>query len=374
MTKRAFGRETKFQRVKAELETLANRLGPDEKLPAIRDLAENYGVSLNTLVGVLDELENLNIVYRRAGKGVFVSPSRPRTIWLICNPYYFAHNHSPFWDVLVEEAHIRASNGNENLSMHFSLPIGGIDFALHQTLVEEIKTGKVQGIIAVGLNVPTIQWIEEQGVPCIAYAGRASHIVAQDYGIMVRLGVKALVERGCRRLSLWRHAEPIGESVRENCPVTEMFVDSVRSFGLEPDPALIKNSEHLLATQRVAPRDKQGYQTAFEVFDTGEEWPDGVLITEDIMAHGALLALAKLGIRPGRDMLIASHSNRGTSVLLGSEEDIIRLEFDPAEIVQNLFEMLEILMSGGNLDSHIVAYKDAKVKMVEPRLVLPIGK
>ena len=101
------------------------------------------------------------------------------------------------------------------------------------------------------------------------------------------------------------------------------------------------------------------------------EWPDGIVVADDTMMQGGLLAMSRMGIRPGRDVLIASHANKGTSAFLGDEENIIRLEYDPAEVVEHLFEVLETLMDGKTPNNTVLYYSDVKAHLVQPNVILP---
>jgi hypothetical protein len=52
----------------------------------VLELCDTLGVSKATLDGALRELEGHNMVYRRHGVGIFVSPLMRRTIVVICPP------------------------------------------------------------------------------------------------------------------------------------------------------------------------------------------------------------------------------------------------------------------------------------------------
>lgn len=373
MSGRAFGRETKFQKVRTELETLANRLGPEQKLPSIRELSVTMGASVSTLTGALEELENQNLVYRRHGVGIFVSPSRVKSIWLICDSQFFSRGHSPFWDVLVEHARVRALKNNEHLSMHFTLPEGQPDETLHHALVEEIQAGRVHGIIGIGLGRSTAEWILSQKVPYTAFASWAPYVVAMHYTGMVQEGVEALIAQGCQRIGLWKPTEPYNaerDPMPTYCPQTQTFIETLEAHQMPIDESLIRNNWHLLSEPTREPFQQQGYRTAKEVFEQDQLQPDGIIITDDIMTHGALLAMARMGIKPGHDIQIASHTNKGTSVLL-EEEDIIRIEFDPEAVIQRLFALLETLMAGVTPQDTEEYFSDAQAQLIRPKIVLP---
>jgi hypothetical protein len=48
---------------------------------------------------------------------------------------------------------------------------------------------------------------------------------------------------------------------------------------------------------------------------------------------------------PGKDLQIATHSNRGTTVLSPYEAVLIRLEIDPAQVVNTMFSAISDLMN-----------------------------
>jgi len=93
---------------------------------------------------------------------------------------------------------------------------------------------------------------------------------------------------------------------------------------------------------------EQGYRTATEVFGAPRrEWPDGIVVTDDMMTRGALVALQNMGVRVGEDVEIATHANRGSKALLGYDHRLTLVEVDPARVVSKMFGLLETLMDGG---------------------------
>jgi DNA-binding LacI/PurR family transcriptional regulator len=130
----------------------------------------------------------------------------------------------------------------------------------------------------------------------------------------------------------------------------EAFQQALQEHGLPFLPQLLRHGYQLAAGERQTVRQshqEQGFHFAQEVFSGPRKWrPDGVVIADDMMTHGALIALDKLKVRAGTDLKIATHANRGSMVLLGREDDLTLIEIDPAEIVQAMFDMLETLMAG----------------------------
>jgi DNA-binding LacI/PurR family transcriptional regulator len=74
--------------------------------------------------------------------------------------------------------------------------------------------------------------------------------------------------------------------------------------------------------------------------------PDGIVILNDLMTQSALATFRELGVRVNHDVTIATQSNKDSSILVGYESLLIRLEVDPAEVARALFQTLESLMQG----------------------------
>lgn len=346
-------RETKVQGAFTRLRSLAYQLGPGAKLPTFLELRDTLQVSKVTLDTALRELENQDVVVRRHAVGIFVSERVRKTVSLLCNPSFFrGANHSPFWDVLVEQAHARATDLEENLRLDFTLPVPGAENALQPALLEDLQQGRIQGIIGIGLETETYRSLEAAGIPIVAFAGAGQWQVAVDDTEVYRLAVRALADRGCRRIALWkpvpafRRVSVTGESAF--LQPRRHFEAAVRDVGLEFHPGLIEDNRQLVTGntgETSVSSQEQGFDTARRVYGGSDLKPDGVVITDDIMTHGALVALDNLGHRVGRDLQIASHSNRGSQLFLG-RDGLLLLETDPAEMVRELFKMLGQLMHG----------------------------
>ena len=83
--------------------------------------------------------------------------------------------------------------------------------------------------------------------------------------------------------------------------------------------------------------------------------PDGIVVLDDMMTRGALTAISQLGIVPGRDVQIASHTNVGSQVLFGYENSLVFLEIDPSKVAEAMFELLETLMRGETPENAVVS-------------------
>jgi DNA-binding LacI/PurR family transcriptional regulator len=366
---RYFGRSSKFQNLCTKLYELATHLGPNEKLPTIVQLRDSMNVSMATLNLALKELESQNIIYRKHGVGIYVSPQLDRkSICLICESAFMqTANHSPFWDILMEQAQARAVNYKENFELHFTQPKGTFNGPLLRGLSNDMESGHVDGVIGVGIGRGLGEWIQSQDVAYVSIFGPGQYKLYLDNQRLIQLGVEQLRESGCKRLGLWMPVpsnRPRVEETEWNGATGSQFLVSVENSGLIPYPELVQLNHHLLPNIgdiTLQSHQEQGFHLATKVFSRPRsEWPDGILITDDMMTYGAFIAMQKMGVVFGRDVQAISHANRGSSVLIGLETQLTLLEYDPAEIVHQAFHMLECLMIGQVPEQESV--------LVQPRL------
>ena len=361
------GKPTKFQSICGRLTDLAYELGPDAKLPTVLQLREQMGVSMATLNSVLTELETQRVVRRRHGVGIYVSPDiRQNRICLICDPSFFrVSGISPFWGILVEKVRCRAEKEHEAFSFHFSLdvtednsPLEFDDFgltvqSLPEALSDDIRNGRIDGVLGVGLSMATSEWIQRQNVPFVGFAGPGQYIFVLDSEESIRQGTTALCEAGCQRIGFWSPVAPHRYTeLPFNTKPIATFEEALTTQGRVFDSSLVWDNQHLIPAGggiQTLSHQEQGYHGAMEAFGPHTdraEWPDGIYSTDDMLTQGLLTGLQRLGVRVGEEIKIVTHANIGSPVLLGWEDRITRLEVDPSEIVEGMFDILETLMHG----------------------------
>ena len=354
-------------------------------MPTIRQLGADLGVSLSTLNAALAELEDRDVIRRRQGSGIFVAPTLGRrNLCLICNPASLLDfGTSPIWGQMIDAARRRAGDLDENLSIHFAQIANELstEAALHGRLAGDIAARNVQGVLSIGLPHALTRWIEGCGVPVVSFAGPSDYIVWLSRPEVIARGVEELTRRGCRTLVLWiplsahQPEPPTGEAV-------QAFKDALGSHGLPYRADL---------AERFAPRISpdapsmqsfpgQGFEAMTRIAASEGPRPDGIMSTDDMLTQGLLMAMARHGLRPGRDVHIATQSNRHSPALLGWEEAITRIEFDPAEIVAAMFDALESLLAGEApagavpvpMDPSLPDYQPPERQiLIRPRIIQP---
>jgi DNA-binding LacI/PurR family transcriptional regulator len=360
-----FAHRTKTQALTSYLTDLAHELGPEARLPTMQQLCEELNVSVVTLNRALSELEAQNIITRKHGVGIFVSSRlQQKTIGLVYDRDILQPDTSPFAALLVEEARRRAKAGHESFSLFLSEPSSPSgSLPVHDDLADAVRAKRLHGILFVGEQNPTAaRWIEEQGVPIVAlaYTPLATWRVCLDHAETSRLGVKSLATQGCQRIALLL---PLGSGLGRipddpSFPELDAFKSALKKAGLPFDQSLVWRYDDLRSDFVTSDSNQeQGFHAVNELFADEKNRPDGLVILDDMMARGALVALSKLGLRPGIEIQIATHTNKGSTALHGYEDDLFFIEIDPAQIVGALFSMLETLMSGQSPPDKVISIR-----------------
>lgn len=352
---------TKGQALCAQITELALELGADAKLPTVLQLCAQLGVSVTTLNTVLAELESQKVIYRRHGVGIFVSPQlRQKCVGLVCAPNFFRPGISPFWQQLIEGVNGRAAAAGEGFRFYLAMPPARPELPVSEDLFDDVNAGRLHGVLMIGQADATTAWLGAQGVPVVNFAGDGPWSVQLDYATIVRIAVERLVAQDCRDLAIASPAEPdsFGKNALSLAP--QGFVEELQQRALPAEKSWIWDASLALEAGAAPMPDthqEQGYRAIMEMFGPKrvlEKMPQGLIITDDMMARGALSALNKLGVRPRKDVQIISHLNRDSMVLHEYEEELDFVIIDPAKVIRSVFETLEVLMNGENPSGPVV--------------------
>jgi DNA-binding LacI/PurR family transcriptional regulator len=347
----------KFDQTCAQLSQMAYNLGPDARMPTFANLCEQTRVSKATLDAALGQLEAQGIIMRRQGAGIFVSSALKRSIALVCDPQFSLEPRlRGFWELIVREARLRVAGSHYDLAFHFSTletDSATEGPALHPALMDDIQAGRAQGVLTVGLPDATVEWISGQGTAVVAFAGLGPVSVNMDVVDVVKLGVEALAARGCRRLALW--SETGDEPRKGKRAEARVFRRALTARGLEfHNEWLRPQAPEIMGVSSF----DQAREWVQDVFGAPRKcWPDGLLITNDILTRDVMPALQKLDIVANRDIIIASHANTDSPVLRPYEDDLTLIEYDSGEIVQSMFNQLETLLRGEPLSHQHIKIK-----------------
>src|SRR3569833_2790407 len=80
---------------------------------------------------------------------------------------------------------------------------------LRDRCMEEIASGRVLAVLAIGLPRDMLTHINQFGVPVIGFAGAGNHLVVLDMYVQIEAATTMLLDAGCRRLEFWSRSLPI---------------------------------------------------------------------------------------------------------------------------------------------------------------------
>ncbi|MBC2603480.1 GntR family transcriptional regulator [Puniceicoccus vermicola] len=344
MTQPSPSPRNKQAHVISDLTLTAHRLGPGTKLPTAQDLAKKYEITLTTLDRALAKLETQGVIHRRQGSGIYVSQYlNQKRVGLVFGQNLFQFGSSAFCLLLLQHCEKRARDQNERFTF-FLLQPGedqtSAETIVNQDLSESLKQGKLDGLLLCDLKDPAHRkWIREQEIQTVAlFNFQGSPAVIMDMKTMIDLAAGALAKKGCKTIGLLGILRSHTPVVRQAATKYSLkLVDSwIGCPDDENDPPFDRHED-------------MGIELMSHLLEENEGLPDGLIVTDDVLARGACLALKKAGLVIGKDLQIATHANRGSLALEYWQDSLIRVEFDPAEVVDKMFAMLEVLMSGKTL-------------------------
>jgi len=314
----------------------------------------------------LAELEAANVLVRRQGSGLYVSPKLHRkTIGVLLDSAFFERPEaSPFWGMLwgrcAAIAQQRSETRNEAYVFHMVSSRSFPETPLPDAFDADLRAGRIHALLAFGIEGPMADALERTGLPFISFGGEGPHRVMTDPRAATCMGVAALAARGCKRIGFWEPIPPYRrvDYTRKSVHWFRMALEAV-SIPFVPELVRLNRPEgvsleHGISTEVVTTEShqEQGMRTALEVFGGGAR-PDGVMIADDMMTFGALVAFERLGVRVGHDVQVATQGNVGSPILFGRDDEMAVVENDPARIVEAMFDLYDRLSTGASVASRV---------------------
>jgi len=327
---------SKIEATAKRLREMAEQVGPDSRLPSVRELISSLEVSQSTLMAALQRLESQGVLRRRQGSGIFAAPAKPTGQFLIIIDPLLMIAPSPFWSMLLHDLTACFSAKPGEASLYFASP-GPIDpntllasADLPQELWAGLQAGRYRGAITIGLTESLIHQIEDSGIRVTAFAGFSLSHVRLALLEACQIGVAELVALGCRRIMLYN---------TPYVPMQEAFMAAISMHGVEDcllpvsEPYVDGRLENIRVTEMITPGIRAGREIARM---PAAERPDGIVSLEDMFTSGFLSALNEHGLAPGRDIQVATYSNVGSPVLETWSGKLIELMFSTADIAKAL--------------------------------------
>jgi len=339
----------KLEQIAEALRTLADSVGPGGRLPPLRKLVVDLDASQATVVRALEQLEAESVIQRRHGSGIYVCDQLAGNQILVLIDPAFLIDVSPFFSILITHLLDALAEHGANVDVQVVPPekrVGDMTASKlppAEEVLRKVSGRGYRGAVLLG-TAESIGWqIDSQGIATAAFGAAARYIVQVHDSDTCQIGIQELLRLGCERIALLSPG-----SLR----TYEMANAIMSSYNVVPFTAPEYQGERTRLTlgHRSSALIMTGYEAALQSFGRGRaesERPDGVLILNDMYAQGFLAGLNELGLRPGADVKIATHSNAGSTALLGYHHMISRIEFSTQQLAFALAEAILSASEGG---------------------------
>jgi DNA-binding LacI/PurR family transcriptional regulator len=173
---------------------------------------------------------------------------------------------------------------------------------------------RFQVVIAPQVNLEQIAWLEKLSVP-VVYLSTAplQNRVWLDLRRLADMGIQGLADQGCRRvgvissLSLHRQEKNPDGSIHEYAKFYRQLAQSAAARGLELRPEWIMRPDANLDSAD-AESQQFGYERMSALWQQKDR-PEGILVFDDVVATGVLMAAMQLRIDVPSDLKLALSRN-----------------------------------------------------------------
>lgn len=294
------------------------------KLPSLADMAKQLGVSLIVVRRAVAKLTEEGVLNPRQGYGVVVAdPKMPcwnGTVLFVTGEHkaiYFTH-------FIIEELR-RQLLSRGFLLTHVVITRDGKGRCqmdqLERTVLQSVRLAVVYNA-----DSAVLDYLEENGVPCVAHASHVRNGGAPrigSFGFDIESAFAALMRQPV--LGKIRRALVVG------LPNETLFESAVSVFR----DAGIACLTHVVTPLRDLPRPESVQRAVMEDFlskngPLGKAKPDLLFLADDYVASGALTAMLARGVRVPEDVRVVSFANTGLGPVY--VRPVSRLAVDPREV------------------------------------------
>lgn len=319
-----------------------------QRLPSLRQLAQQYNLSVTHLHHIIRRLERENLVQVRHGSGVYAADpaTRPQRI-LLLNPVEGDH-----WADFTRAFSLRAANDS-----HIRLLVESPTM-FEKDHINRALAGKVRDMVREGVDVIVYNGQSDFGmgflkeyvgkVPLVCFLidqvlkGERCARVVSDWHHGGYAGMRHLIETGCRRIVVTQHDDPAPHPLADFLAGVRLAADeSLNSVEVIPFMASVRDS-----IDDVLARFRKLYS---------QEQPDGVFAHADWAGSRILTDLRRRRLRVPQDVAVLGYLDTPWTMM--TDPPMSSISTDPEAIV----DQVRAIISTRQFDSQIV---------IKPRLVI----
>lgn len=354
-----FARVTLRQQIQEALKVdIRENYKPGDHLPGERVLAKKLGVSIVTLREALHGLVNEKLIERRQGKGTLVLGAESREelpIGILVDLDVIHPNTSPNQlRFAMEFKRELEKRGHEAVLFLGSLSPGSyVDNPTCREVRNALEERSIKALIVVTWTTPLWRMkFENAGIPVIRFGGDCPSVVSIDSSFFIESAVDDLLARGRKRLGLLSWEGVRGEYASI---FSQAFRNCLKDKGLEVNEKRIVNG--------FDPNlNGAGWEAFREIWHSDAARPDGLLISDDLLLRGALVALHELQIKSPRQLLIASLTTQDNAI--PGMRPSIQYEIPVRKVARLVADLTESKISDPKVERRIIVRPQRK-KMEE---------
>lgn len=284
-------------------EQLLTQYTSGDRFPSQNELAARFAVSPNTTREAVALLVQEGLLERRFGSGTYVTERRPETCIAIVTELDITHpDLSPFWPDLIQALRQRfAGHGwMTRLYVGHAPPFGEEPPAITSLeFKHDLAANRIAGIALVSASTRLLtNVLAGRSIPCVD-CGHPGGVPVIDYHELVRRGVDALAERGCRRVACLALTAGTATST-----LLDFAAAEVRRAGLQTEAGWMRGASFGHAPE-LAPL------TVFrQLWHCRPEPPDGLLVLDDMLYRAIAPMLLYNRLHLPANLVLVSHRNR----------------------------------------------------------------
>lgn len=349
--------------------------GPGTRLSSVRELKARLGFSQASLAAAFEQLEREGLIERRHGSGVYASAQSDQVrIAVAMDPkFLLLANRSPIWHLVINSIFGAADAKGWSADLHLgaiSPSVTGYSVlapeALPTALLADLNNHRLSGAVCIGLSQGAVNVITHAGVPVASLAGYGQAMVEFHHRRLLEQGLKAVKQQGAG--TVWVVASRLRDlvSLGEYAAKLDVRALACQLGEIEPVDKPLESVDPV----------QLGWQWARTVeLNSGE----AIVSCDDMLTVGIVMGLHSRGIEPGRDVQIATHSNKGSSTLTGWHQSLIRLEYDPEQFAEVLLNLLDMVVTHCSWDkvgelwppSDVIPITNELIYRVSPQVIHP---
>ncbi len=300
---------------------------PDAKLPNLRDIAGELGVSLEVSRKAVQRLVREGFVTARPKLGIQVCTAGGQR-WLSHVLFLHMGSASSYYEAVFNETLTQWLLVRNILVT--SICVSGADkrkgHALLRSAIRSAPVGlaalvnmpKDVGVLLAENDIPFVYHGRHPGQSDGAALPLARRVLVMDYAPALKQAVKHAIDCGARNLMVVDYRLP------EHQPRWEAIIPVAEAAGLSVRMLLATPVKALKVTENV----ERGGLVAMERFLRSKEpLPDMVYFSDDFLAQGGLTALLAQGIRIPEQVQVMTWANSGSGPVF--PRPLTRVEMDP---------------------------------------------